>query len=130
MSAVIAITPGNTNARKSRSPVEPAVRLESPVPSTNRNSSGWTNVTIMRVLLRQKLITSRFHTTWIACRSRRSPAGAAVGCAIEMLVMSAPSSTEAHLRHLATGFGTRDLGIADGATGPVHEYVVERRSRD
>ena len=52
---------------------EPLVIVESPVPSTKRNSTGWISDVTMRSRSRLKRIISRCHTTRTPRRSCRKP---------------------------------------------------------
>ncbi len=61
-STEVASTPGNRKVRKSTSPLE-AISDDSPVPSTNRNSTGWTSEETIRERSRPKRIISRCQTT-------------------------------------------------------------------
>lgn len=58
----IASTPGNMNVRSDSPPVPAEASPESPVPSTNRNSTGWMSDTTRRERSCQKRIISRCHT--------------------------------------------------------------------
>ena len=70
----IATTPGNRNVRRLSPPVPPETRVDRPVPSTNRNSTGWSREEMMRGLSWTNRISSRYHTIFIARRSCHRPA--------------------------------------------------------
>ncbi len=75
-STLVASTPGNMNVRSEMPPVDARVSDCSPVPSTNRNSTGCTSAATMRILSCAKRISSRCQTTLTARASLRRPGGA------------------------------------------------------
>src|SRR5215218_11286156 len=122
-STEVASTPGNRKVRKSTSPLE-AISDDRPVPSTNRNSTGWTSEETIRERSRPKRIISRCQTT-VAPRTwwRRPPPAtrtAATGVGLTALTASPPPGREGHRADRAGG-----LGVADGAAGVGQEDVVE-----
>src|SRR5215213_10822810 len=122
-STEVASTPGNRKVRKSTSPLE-AISDDRPVPSTNRNSTGWTSEEMIRERSRPKRIISRCQTT-AAPRTwwRRPAAGtcvAATGVGLTAVIASPPSGREGHRADRAGG-----LGVADGPAGVGQEDVVE-----
>src|SRR4029450_702696 len=122
-STEVASTPGNRKVRKSTSPLE-AISDDRPVPSTNRNRTGWASEERIRERSRPKRITSRCQTT-AAPRTwcRRPDAGtrtAATGVGLTVVICSPPPGGEGHRAHRAGR-----LGVADGPAGVGQEDVVE-----
>src|SRR5215217_9359706 len=122
-STEVASTPGNRKVRKSMSPLE-AISDDSPVPSTNRNSTGWTSEETIRERSRPKRIISRCQTTAVPRTWWRRPAAgtrtAATGVGLTAVICSPPPGREGHRAHRAGG-----LGVADGPAGVGQEDVVE-----
>src|SRR5215211_2056095 len=120
-STEVASTPGNRKVRKSTSPLE-AISDDRPVPSTNRNSTGWTSEETIRERSRPKRIISRCQTTATPRAWWRRPARARPppGSGRRRSSASPPPGREGHRAHRAGG-----LGVADGPAGVGQEHVVE-----
>src|SRR4029453_2866575 len=122
-STEVASTPGNRKVRKSTSPEEP-ISDDRPVPSTNRNSTGWTSEETIRERSRPKRIISRCQTT-VAARTwwARPAAGtrtSATGVGLVAVMGSPPPGREGHRAQRTGG-----LGVADRPAGVGQEDVVE-----
>src|SRR2546426_9416542 len=110
-------------------------REDRPVPSTNRNKTGWMSPVTARSRSLRNLISSRRHTITAARRSWRtlrsgtdtlmvsvSPLvpGPASDPVIWVAIGSAPSAER--LDHAAHVVGAGGLGVADGPAGVGHEH--------
>lgn len=86
---VMATMPGKMKVRKSKPGIGPVIRV-SPVPSTNRNSTGCTSDVMMRRWLRENRISSRSHTTHIPRTSAREAdqTGTGIGTVFAVMVIA------------------------------------------
>ena len=94
-STEIAMTPGNRNVVNATDPAPSLLPSNepSPVPSTNRNSSGWASDDRMRERSLTKRIISRCHTTAAARASvTRLLTGTRTASGVNVVVISVPSS--------------------------------------
>src|SRR5271157_4430343 len=118
-------------------------RLDSPVPSTKRNSTGCTRDVIARSRSLRNLISSRRQTMLTARRSARmlrsgtatlmssvrfrSSASTASRLAVSCAAIATSLPPAEPRRDPAVAVADRSLGVADRLAGIGHEHVVERR---